>query len=230
MANWMNRSARFASRWFLNHLSPSKSLTSAPILHRIGDVSKDSIWRTPLRPAFRFSQSVARSWPIEVTTPSPVTTTLRCMVCEVVPSGDRPGRNLIKPDSPGSSWKANAIERGQSHTATGPAALGDSSKSSTRVRGMAVRCPARSKTRTYPESFGKQIPADPATRIARPSLVRTPDGTPRNNAASNRFLVTPSRQAESLEMQTDPDTIPTIGAAKPPWAWGWPRPHPSHAT
>src|SRR5580658_2618655 len=70
------RRASFGSMsWFTSQLR-----TSAPIWHAKADGSKSVTRSTPIFPAMSPDQNEATSWPIEVTTPRPVTTTRRCDV------------------------------------------------------------------------------------------------------------------------------------------------------
>ena len=73
-AKWTVVSVRRASLKF-QYFVTSKSRTSPPALCSYGVVSKCVISPMPDRPDTRLSQTVATSFPIGLTTPSPVTTT-----------------------------------------------------------------------------------------------------------------------------------------------------------
>jgi hypothetical protein len=84
---WVYRSLRRASlgsmSWFTSQLR-----TSAPIWQANFDGSKSVTRSTPILPATSPDQNEPTSWPIEVTTPRPVTTTRREDVpCFIDPMG-----------------------------------------------------------------------------------------------------------------------------------------------
>src|ERR1043166_825841 len=89
--NWVNRSARRASLGEGNELAPLKSFTSAAIWVSNNEASNWVIRSTPHLLASRLVQRVWMSLPKGLTTPRPVTTTLRFVQLPAIKIKGQPG-------------------------------------------------------------------------------------------------------------------------------------------